>query len=59
MNANDFVSAKDICHIIPMSPRHIQDRIVRRQDFPKPYRVGMRRYYKRTEVEAWWESKKK
>lgn len=58
MSTKDLISTRDMVRLLPFSLRHIQDRIVRRDDFPKPYRVGMRRFYKKTEVEAWWESKK-
>ena len=55
-----LIPASKLTEIIPLSFRHISDRVSHAPDFPRPFRAGKggRRLWKRAEVEAWWESKK-
>ena len=64
MANRDYVTCQgmvDLVHeLLPItiSLRHLQDKVTRRPDFPKPYRLGAKRWWKRTEVIAWFETRK-
>ena len=55
---SEYITPKQIAEIIPLSYRHIADRVTHRKDFPKPYRIANRRYYKKDEILQWWEGRK-
>jgi len=54
----DYVSAKGLVELIPLSERHLSERVSKRKDFPRAYRVGSKRYWLRSEVSAWFEGQK-
>jgi hypothetical protein len=51
----EYVTVEEIVGMfpVPLSPRHVRERVVRRNDFPTPYRVGRKRWWVKGEVQAW------
>lgn len=49
-----YITAKELARYIPMSPGHLMDRVSRQPDFPKPWRVSRKRFWRTSEVLAWW-----
>lgn len=55
---NTYITAKEIAQIVPLSARHIAERVTHRKDFPLPYRIGKRRFWKRSVVLEWIEKRR-
>ena len=54
---DQYITAQQLTTIIPLSHRHLAERITHRKDFPPATRVGAKRFWKRAEVVAWLESR--
>jgi len=57
-SANLFWTARQIAEHIGLSLRHISERVTNRRDFPAPYRVGSRRFWKSEDVITWFEARR-
>lgn len=58
MERTELITAKEISKIIPLSVRHIAEAVTKRKDFPRAYRIGSIRFWKKTEVNEWFEKRK-
>lgn len=54
----DYINAKGIAKIIPLSVRVIAERVTHRPDFPPAVRIGNRRFWLRSEVTKWIEARR-
>ena len=52
-----YVSAREIAALLPLSYRHVVDRIPHREGFPAPANFGTKRFWKASEVRAWLDSR--
>lgn len=51
MTERDLIDTNKIAELMGgMNPAHVRNRICRRPDFPRPFRIGGRKLYDRAEV---------
>lgn len=41
-----------------LNPEHVRSRVSKRPDFPRPFRIGSRVMYDRSEISEWIESQR-
>ena len=52
-----MISVKTIAQMLSLNESHVRDRVTRREDFPKPYKIGGAKRWNVAEVMEWLESK--
>lgn len=55
---NRYITAREITQIIPLSCRHVAERVTHRKDFPAATRIGSKRFWKEAEILRWLEDRK-
>ncbi|MFY3531294.1 helix-turn-helix transcriptional regulator [Achromobacter denitrificans] len=56
MTERDLIDTNKIAELLGgMNPAHVRNRICRRADFPRPFRIGGRKLYDRAEILEWIE----
>ncbi len=57
MTERDLIDTNKIAEMLGgMNPAHVRDRICKRTDFPRPFRIGGRKLYDRAEILEWIEA---
>ncbi len=57
MTERDLIDTNKIAELMGgMNPAHVRNRICRRPDFPRPFRIGGRKLYDRAEILEWIEA---
>ena len=54
----ELMTAKEIAGLFKMAQSYVEDKVTRRPDFPKPYRLGRVRRWPKSEIEAWLEKRR-
>lgn len=56
MTERDLIDTNKIAELLGgMNPAHVRDRVCKRPDFPRPFRIGGRKLYDRAEILEWIE----
>lgn len=59
MSERDLIDLKAVAQMLGgMHPEHVRGRIMRRPDFPRPFRISGRVLFDRPEVAEWIESQR-
>jgi predicted DNA-binding transcriptional regulator AlpA len=59
MSERDLIDLKAVARMLGgMHPEHVRGRIMRRPDFPRPFRISGRVLFDRPEVAEWIESQR-
>ena len=51
-------TAQDIAEYLRLHPRYVRDRLAKRKDFPKAYRIGSSLRWEPEDVERWLEKRR-
>lgn len=51
-------TVEDVANTLKLEYRYVRDRLAKRKDFPKPYRIGSVLRWKPEEIEQWLEKRK-
>lgn len=56
MLSSDWLTIEDLVAALkPLKPRQVRERVIHRDDFPKPFVLTRKaRFWPRAEVDAWW-----
>lgn len=56
MSERDLIDIKEVAHMLGgMHPEHVRGRIMKRLDFPRPFRISGRVLFDRPEIAEWIE----
>src|SRR3546814_15592072 len=56
MSERDLIDIKEVAHMLGgMHPEHVRGRIMKRPDFPRPFRISGRVLFDRPEISDWIE----
>ena len=55
--AAQYVTAREVAALLPLSYRHVADRITHRKGFPAPAKFGAKRFWKVADIRAWLDSR--
>ncbi|GAA4322046.1 hypothetical protein GCM10023144_01710 [Pigmentiphaga soli] len=59
MSQRDLIDIRAVADMLGgLNPDHVRDRVVRRPDFPRPFRIGNRILFDRPEVAEWIEAQR-
>lgn len=53
-----LITAKQIADLLQLAPRYVAEKLTKRSDFPKPYRIGACRRWPESEVFSWLEKRR-
>lgn len=57
MTERDLIDTNKIAALLGgMNPGHVRDRVCKRADFPRPFRIGGRKLYDKAEILEWIEA---
>jgi len=57
MTERDLIDTNKIAELLGgMNPAHVRDRVCKRADFPRPFRIGGRKLYDKAEILEWIEA---
>ena len=54
----EFVGVAGLPAVIPLSRRHLAERVTKRPDFPAPHMVGRARFWRLTDILNWMDKQK-